>query len=88
MPRQTHPRVMHRLLALDKNAPQHARIASVRWLGKGASLRFLRTLIQRKDTPGRLRAICVQMYTDRSIELFLARQERQAATTPNPEGTE
>ena len=87
MPRQTHPNVLHRLLALDKNAPQHARISSVRWLGKRCSLRFLKTLIKREDTPGRLRALCVELYTDKILELYAARQLRKANQN-NPEGTE
>jgi hypothetical protein len=89
LPRHVHPNVLHRLVALDKNVPQHSRIASVRWLGKAASLRFLRTLISRADTPGRLKSLCLELYTQKSVELYLARKERQQAEArPTPTNRE
>jgi hypothetical protein len=86
MPRQTHPAALHRQLVLDGSVPQHRRIFSLNWLGDSASLRLLKKVFQAPQSPGRLKALALEMYTKKAIELYLARTERLAQSS-TPEGT-
>lgn len=83
MARVTHPNSLHRLLVLDPSVPQHRRIYSLTWLGKKASLRLLKKIIQAPQSPGRLKSLALEMYTQKAVELYLARQN-QIAPKDNP----
>jgi hypothetical protein len=75
MPTRPHPNSLHRKLVLDGTVPQHRRIYSLGWLGRHASLALLKKVFQSPNSPGRLKALALEMYTNRSIEIYLAKQE-------------
>jgi hypothetical protein len=58
------------------------RISSLRFVGESASLKLLKALINSPSTPGRLKGLAADMYAEKSIKLYLARQERKQANPP------
>jgi hypothetical protein len=56
------PNAIWKRIALSEKAPQHRRIEAIRFLNEEASFAMLQRLINDPKTPGRLQALCAEVY--------------------------